>query len=130
MKQRLPALLLAALPLPSGACALADATRLELDHGLALWYRIEPPPLKPARHFSMRFRVCDGDAGVEPELFKIDARMPAHNHGMNYHTALSRADDGSIAAAGMLFHMPGWWQVSVDLAYRGQRQSLDIDYRI
>lgn len=50
----------------------------------------------------------------------IDARMPAHGHGMLRYVDLQPAGDGAMRAEGFLFHMVGHWEIHVDV-YRGPR---------
>lgn len=45
----------------------------------------------------------------------IDARMPAHSHGMNRDVELVRQPDGTFRAEGMLLHMVGHWEIHVDV---------------
>jgi hypothetical protein len=45
----------------------------------------------------------------------VDAGMPHHGHGMNVRPEQERRADGSWVARGMLMHMPGRWQVYVDV---------------
>jgi hypothetical protein len=39
--------------------------------------------------------------------------MPSHGHGMNTKPRLTRLGDGEWRAEGMLFHMPGEWELYV-----------------
>lgn len=50
----------------------------------------------------------------------LDARMPAHGHGMLRDVALVPDGEGSLRAEGLLFHMVGHWEFHVDLT-RGPR---------
>jgi hypothetical protein len=45
----------------------------------------------------------------------VDARMPAHNHGMNLQPRVTAVGDGAFRAEGLLFHMPGTWELYVDV---------------
>lgn len=45
----------------------------------------------------------------------VDARMPAHNHGMNLQPRVTSAGAGNFRADGLLFHMPGTWELYVDV---------------
>lgn len=72
--------------------------------------RFEPPPAV-ARHFSLLFTVCGRGAPAAPEAVSVDARMPAHGHGMNYRASISPLGDGRYRADGLMFHMPGRWEL-------------------
>ena len=109
---------------------LAGYNMIELESGVTLHYRIEPSPLRVAQHFSMQFRTCRGEQSLKPDSFKVDALMPKHGHGMNYKADIDIQRDGMVEATGMLFHMPGQWQIKVDLSYDGLARQVKIDYQI
>lgn len=50
--------------------------------------------------------------GAEALTLTWDARMPAHGHGMNTQATTTRNEDGTFGVTGMLFHMPGHWEMS------------------
>ena len=126
-------LLIAALchaPFAVAACDLENAESVSAADGVTLQYRVKNPPLAPAQHFSLQFRVCRGDTPVVVDQFKLDASMPAHQHGMNYRPSVTLEADGLIEASGLLFHMPGHWQVVADLEFAGERHQFSIDYQL
>lgn len=128
-----PALVAAGLYLVSNvglACDLGGAETLELESGMTLHYRIEPSPLRVAQHFSMQFRICKGGQTLKPDAFKVDALMPRHGHGMNYKADIEIQQDGLVEARGMLFHMPGEWQIELYLSHDGLARQVKIDYQI
>jgi hypothetical protein len=49
------------------------------------------------------------------ELVRVDATMPEHKHGMNYAPTLKGTATAAIAVEGLLFHMPGNWEVAFDV---------------
>ena len=55
--------------------------------------------------------VCDGDV---LDVF-VDARMPAHQHGMNYEPDIEDLGEGRFVVTNMVYHMPGLWQLKVTL---------------
>jgi hypothetical protein len=112
------------------ACDLAGGETVELEAGVTLHYQFQPSPLPVAQHFSMQFLVCRGDRPLVLDGFKVDALMPAHGHGMNYKAKIENQRDGLVEATGMLFHMPGPWQISVDLSYDGFDRQVKIDYQL
>ena len=126
-------LLIAALccvPVSAVACSLENASRLVSDDGVVLLYRLKSPPLSVAQHFSLQFRACHGDQALAVENFKLDAVMPAHQHGINYHASVRSQADGLVEAGGLLFHMPGHWQVIVDFEHQGKKQQFRLDYQV
>jgi hypothetical protein len=61
----------------------------------------------------------------------VDARMPAHFHGMNRVPKLTRGAGNTWKAEGMLFHMSGHWELYVDITQGGttERAQLDVDLK-
>lgn len=85
------------------------------------WYvvrwRTEPaaPPL--GRLFEVRTDVVDVLTGraFDGAEVKVDARMPAHGHGMETAPETEPARGGGYLTRGMKFHMPGEWTVLVQI---------------
>ncbi|MCP3919000.1 MAG: hypothetical protein GY711_25935 [bacterium] len=82
--------------------------------------------------FEVDLRIWDAktrtEIGADADLF-VDARMPAHGHGMKHEVELIRNADASVTVEGMLFHMTGHWELYVDLT-RGavtERTQFDVD---
>ncbi|WP_319546338.1 hypothetical protein [Ruegeria conchae] len=46
--------------------------------------------------------------------------MPAHQHGMNYTPKVTALDGGTFRVDDMLFHMPGLWELQVDVDINDQ----------
>ena len=46
-----------------------------------------------------------------PENVAVDAWMPEHRHGMNYRPTVTRLAPGRWRAEGLMFHMPGRWEL-------------------
>lgn len=67
-----------------------------------------------AKPFSFEVAVCGPEVPLEVH---VDAIMPAHQHGMNYEPTVTRLGQGVYRVEGMLFHMPGLWQVRVDINF-------------
>jgi hypothetical protein len=45
--------------------------------------------------------------------------MPQHGHGMNVAPTVKRTGEGTFRVDGMLFHMPGYWELYFDLGSAG-----------
>ena len=45
----------------------------------------------------------------------VDARMPAHQHGMKQVPSVHPLGDGRFRVEGMLLHMTGHWELYVDV---------------
>ena len=82
---------------------------------------VEPIPL--ADPFDVEVEVFEDDSMAVPARFDeiiVDAGMPHHRHGMNIVPELASEGPGRWIARGMLFHMPGRWQLYVDLLEDGR----------
>ncbi len=74
------------------------------------WWRPEPPDIAVGAHFSIRFRLC----GPPVDRVRVRGWMPDHRHGMNYRPAVT-LNGLSGTAEGLMFHMPGRWQLILDV---------------
>ena len=86
-----------------------DALRAQSSR-YAVRFRTLPQPAV-GRHFAVVFAVCAAAGAVEPDSVRVDARMPSHGHGMNYRPTVTALGDGRYRAEGLLFHMPGQWEL-------------------
>lgn len=75
----------------------------------------DPDPIPRNRLFSLMVAVKPRDAAVAPSLVLVDADMPAHRHGMPTAPVVHALGDGRFRVDGMLFHMPGAWEITIDL---------------
>ena len=82
---------------------------------------LEPIPM--ADPFDVEVEIWTDDSMTERAGYDsiiADAGMPHHGHGMNVVPELEHREDGSWVARGMLMHMPGRWQVYVDVLEDGR----------
>ncbi len=77
-----------------------------------------------AQPFSILVTVC-GDVAVSE--VRIDAIMPAHQHGLNYTPNITALGDRVFRVDNMLFHMPGLWELQVDATFGGRSVSYTSD---
>jgi hypothetical protein len=116
MEKRRTALLFLPLGLTLAAAAQAcepgiEGVRLEsARHALA--YR--SAALAVGQHFALDVAACS-KAGKPPEALTVDAHMPEHRHGMNYRPTVTRVAPGRWRAEGLMFHMPGRWELTFDV---------------
>lgn len=61
--------------------------------------------------FTMAISVCARIAGAPIPPPTVDAWMPEHRHGMNYRTRVTPDGSARFHVSGLLFHMPGRWEV-------------------
>jgi len=98
---------------------LAAATRIESTHHVVA-FATTPAPIPVGRHFIVDFAVCPKGGGALPAQVAIDATMPEHRHGMNYKPSITVTGPGRFRAEGLLFHMPGRWEMIFDLRREGE----------
>jgi hypothetical protein len=84
-----------------------------------LAYRTTPAPIPMGRHFTVELVVCPRSGAAVPERVQIDAHMPEHRHGMNYKALVKPLGSGRFHAEGLMFHMPGRWQILFDVQNGG-----------
>lgn len=101
------------------ACPPEDETFQRLTApDIEIAYRWDPAPLEVGRFFSAEVIACRAPASVT--RINLDATMPAHGHGMNYRPKATEVAPGHYRFSGAMLHMPGRWQITVDL-YDGTR---------
>ena len=87
-------------------------------------YRALPEKIPLGQHFSVELAVCANAGAPLPESVSVDAWMPEHRHGMNYKTSIKQAPGGRYRADGLLFHMPGRWELIFELRAAGRTDRL------
>jgi cytochrome c peroxidase len=100
----------------AGACVPPlDGTRLESQRfGLA--YKATPAV---GQFFTLEVAVCSKTKEIA-EAIKVDAHMPEHRHGMNYAPSLKPAGANRWRAEGLMFHMPGKWELVFEVRAAGK----------
>ena len=118
----------AGLLILSGAAAacgesLGPGTRELADAQIRLVYKTVPAVPVVGRHFALEIALCPTASaaapatprGNAPATLSVDAHMPEHRHGMNYRPSVSRRGPGLYRAQGLMFHMPGRWELVFEL---------------
>jgi hypothetical protein len=114
---------------PCGA-TLAGAPRTVEDARYTIAYVTVPDPVVVGAHFVVDFAVCPRAATPVPQEVRIDATMPEHRHGMNYRPVVSATAAGVYRAEGMLFHMPGRWDLAFDVVAGTRSDRLTSTLRV
>ena len=83
-------------------------------------WKVEGARMAVGKHFAMEVLVCPADA----MLARVDATMPEHKHGMNYRPSLKALGDGRWRVEGMMFHMPGRWELRLEVQAAGRTEAL------
>jgi len=124
-----PALVVAAPPACEAPRGFQAQKRLESSDVVVL-YRTVPPVIEVGHAFVVEVVVCpEPPAGAARGLL-VDAYMPAHRHGMNYRPRVVRKGEGIYMAEGLLFHMPGQWQLRFDVERGGRIERLSADIEL
>jgi len=91
-------------------------------------FRTVPATIEVGRLFSLEAIVCAKPPGPAARTVRIDAQMPEHRHGMNYRPRVSQTGESRYLAEGLLFHMPGRWELvfDVDRGTGSERLSTDL----
>ena len=117
-----------AIAIAVGACLLLDAatvaacgeelrgaTRTIEGKRFVVVFIPVPDPIAVGAHFSLEFAVCPRAKSEAPRSVRVDASMPEHRHGMNYRPVVALQPSGAYRADGLLFHMPGRWDITFDV---------------
>lgn len=96
-------------------------------------YQTRPQPIPMNEPFAIDVEIepvtRNGDEGQPSEIMlHVDADMPEHGHGMNTRPQVERRGPGRFAVSGMLFHMPGYWEVYLDITrdHRTERAQFEV----
>ena len=118
-------LLLLSLGLLAGGHALAcgealgtDVRRIDAAQ-FQLAYRLLPDPAHVGKHFVIDVVLCPKANTTLPAELRVDATMPEHKHGMNYRPSITSLGAGRYRAEGLMFHMPGRWELVFELRGSG-----------
>jgi hypothetical protein len=98
--------------------------------GYTLAFVTVPTPIEVGTHFVVDFAVCPLGNARKPHAVRVDATMPEHRHGMNYRPSVVLMPTGIYRAEGMLFHMPGRWDLAFDLVDGERTQRLVKTLRV
>jgi hypothetical protein len=107
--------------------ARPGATRVE-GRSAALVFLPRPSKIGVGEFFTLELSACAKKGEVR--AIGVDAAMPEHRHGMNYKPAVTRAGAGKFSAAGLMFHMPGRWQLVFDVDFTEGRERMVYDMLI
>ncbi|MEM7244553.1 MAG: FixH family protein [Acidobacteriota bacterium] len=108
-------------PPPAPVPTLPPVVGGELESGDGRWrvtWAPDPSPLPTGETFAVDVTVApvDAEAKLPRDLkLSVDAGMPHHGHGMNVFPEVTAQGEGSFRAEGLLFHMPGSWDVYFDV---------------
>jgi hypothetical protein len=107
-------------------CEAGPGVQVARSGDVHVAFRTTPAAVKVGQPFGLVAEVC-APPGVAVSDLKVDALMPAHKHGMNYRTQVSRNSGNQFQVTGLLFHMPGRWQYVFEVQTSKGRQTLRLD---
>jgi len=78
-------------------------------------YSSRPAPIPLNELFELELEIAS-DGGPATELdVRVSGWMPDHGHGTNYQARTTELGEGHYRVRGLLFHMPGLWELYVDV---------------
>jgi hypothetical protein len=95
-------------------------------------YRVDEPGIRRGENVRLDAWVFGAGEDGKPRTdvsLAVDAAMPQHGHGMNRVPVIEKLSDGKFRVDGLLFHMPGKWELYFDVA-RGplvERAQADVE---
>ena len=111
----------------ANACVPAlEGTRVESQRFVVAF---KPEPISVAKQFALEIAACSKSSAV-PESIKVDAHMPEHRHGMNYAPEVKALGPGRWRAEGLMFHMPGRWELVFELRAAGKTDRLASSFQL
>lgn len=93
-------------------------------------WSLEPDPIPLNEEFTILLDIRHGDdrlVDADSITLTVDARMPEHRHGMIQRPVITRDERGCFVVEGMLFHMPGFWQLHFDVTQGGVTERAQDD---
>jgi hypothetical protein len=106
----------------------SGVTRVEGARYVLAWRAV--PPIQVSEFFTLEIAVCPREGQPRPATLRVDADMPAHKHGMNYRPSVRPQGPERFVAEGLMFHMPGQWELTFDVNVGAARETLRSPVRI
>src|SRR6476660_7043704 len=107
---RVMILLLLAHPAPASPCIVPEGFVRLASAEAEIAYRWEPERLKVGQFFAAEVIACRAPGADAVGGVVVEAQMPAHGHGMNYHPTSTQLAPDRFRVTGMMLHMPGRWR--------------------
>lgn len=98
----------------------------------AITFETSPSPIPLNEPFELLLGVFDADSGEpcsDAEVF-VRAWMPDHGHGMFRQPEVVPTGPGTFRVKGLLFHMGGMWEFSVDVIRAGLASSATLEVHL
>ena len=129
----LAALLACVVALPAWADCPLDLGRgtgiVVFSSHYLLAFRPEPLRIEVGEPFSLLFNVCTKN-DMPAELVAVDAQMTEGKQGMNYRPTIVSLGEGRYRVDGMVFRMPGRWELSIDVRAGEESERLSHELEV
>lgn len=112
-----------------GDALVGGPTEAQTEDGVhVVRYTTDPSPIPLSEDFVIRWQVerVDG-ASPDVQMLAVDGWMPEHGHGMNTTPSTVETSDG-WTTEGMLFHMPGAWEIVAVVGAEGTQSRATLTY--
>ena len=93
------------------------------------------PELSPLRinkmhNWTIDLTSSDGVALIDARI-SISGGMPEHNHGLPTSPQISSTSTpGRYVAQGIRFHMPGSWEISLNINHKGKTDTVSLKFNL
>lgn len=79
-------------------------------------YSSSPAPIPLNEFFELELELAAAGAPALGLDVRASGWMPDHGHGTNYQARTTELGEGRYRVRGLLFHMPGLWEIYIDVA--------------
>lgn len=91
---------------------------------------VEPLPLNSMHAWHLLLRDAAGQPVTDAQL-TLSGGMPAHNHGLpSAPRVRALPEPGRYRVEGLRFHMPGDWELLLDIAHQGSEDRVQLPVRL
>lgn len=112
------------------AAVLGTGETTTAPHGaFTIRWTTTPAPLPTNEPFELDVEVtaaAEVAGDRNPIWLNLNARMPAHAHGMNTRPKVLDLGNGHFVVRGMLLHMAGDWELTFDVAKGRTREQATV----
>ena len=122
-----------ALSITPGPGQTAGRETLSSAGSFLVSYVPTPDPIPLNELFTVTVRVSDPrhpDQPITDAVVTASAWMPAHNHGTALQPRVESNRDGTATVTGLLFHMPGHWELRLGIARNSQMERVTFHVSI
>lgn len=106
--------------------------QLDSDSGVILLIRSELSPLQINRMHSWELILRSADnTPVTGAIIRVEGGMPEHDHGLPTQPQVtSEIKEGHYLLEGIRFHMPGLWEITVQVSTNDFEESFRLEFSL